>query len=67
MKTLLPILVALTAAVSLSACASDGDMWGHGRDHDRDHHDHDRDGDRHGLIGALSVPAPLTATITNLG
>ncbi len=58
MKTLAPLILSLAAALLLTACASDGDMWGH-RHHDRDH-----DGDHH-LVGSLmlhgAVVAPPTA------
>ena len=63
MKTTLPILLALAAALSLTACASDGDMWGR-HDH-RDGGHRDRDRDHHGLVGAMSslvgAPKPVTA------
>ena len=38
-KTAATLLTLFASAVLLSACADDGDMWGH-------HHDHDRDRDR---------------------
>ena len=61
MKTALPILLALASALLLTACASDGDMWGR-HDHHGDHRD--RDGDHHGAIGALTSPTGMPAPVT---
>jgi len=65
MKNALPILLALAAALSLTACASDGDMRDGHNHRGGDHRDRDHDGDRHGAVGALSgttgAPGPVTA------
>ncbi len=67
MKTTLPILLAVAAALSLTACASDGDMWGRHDHRDGNHRDRDHDGDRHGAVGALTSPAGAPAAVTAVG
>ncbi len=53
--TAVPLLSILTAALLLTACASDHDgWWGHRRDHDGDHNH---------LVGAQAQPGGATAPV----